>query len=1106
MTTRNIAKHSIAYLSFLLFLLGCFSFAYVDPVDPDPTTAQLIGSVTQVVPTSTRSLSADCDSEGNPAAYYVWASLYMKVQSLAQTSNKRIVSTSRILSYDPYSSFTGVSFPTISNIVPHKNSIPWTNKKVIVADINPAVSKVQKPNASYVRWTLAGQLVSNMHYQGISTTSNSNLVNYTYYLLNDPVLHTAPLNSNMLMPTIDQTYVCFDYYVAYCGDGKVDNADGGNGDGHEGILNDNGDIVAWSQVWLNSVTPHETCDEGAANGTPWHCNLTCDGQTVAGLACPTSLTVNPMNATSGTPSNFNFTWNANTSYTSITLVWPSVSTPLANNASSYTLNNYTPASAWTLQFMLTVWDGSNTLNCNFPAVTVTWAIGPVCGNGALDPGEKCDDGNLTNGDACSSSCQLETPTCTLTGTRSDPVYAGTPVVFSATMNTWATYSSFAPGVLGAWGLPITYFNPSFPFSYSYTGAGNYIAHLTVRNNYQGAVPPRTIMPEASCLAPVNVIVPCTLTFVDPTINPGQQAQLDWNVLPSLFNPSQIFVSPSLPGNWPYTALTSTWSLWFYPATTGTYTFLYSGMSLINGPFTCSATLEVGIPQDIYIHKELLTTGTIVAGQDVAFKISFANHTNFPLHNVKIRDVLPLSLDYKSSQLFWVPHYVSWVWLDSGYWTVEYSGFDLAKNQQWYLIVTGTVKQNPDAQEATNFTFLFSDGNDPVSDNVWIDLGAHPVMSLTQSFNGSLFTDQIVQAQIGDVVVYKIEFGNAGASSTSGVDLYNYLPKGIQYVSSWISIPWTSVVTGAVYWPVIITWMIDDTNTQVTRSTFYWAQYLWSNVSDMYVRFDGFALAGGQTWYALITGIVTPAYQYTHYENHARMIFFTPTDIISDQVTAFRQGDVALKKTAASSVYYPGDPITFDISVTNYSTGTISNVSVNDSWPNGTCVVFSGWANATGIFTSSSPLVRNYSGVLAPGASAAFHVYATIANNTGCIASYVNNAHVSYQGSAGQISAMFPFDVVERPAALISLQKTADMASATRWETITYTINYKNIGNTTVNSYVVTDQLPGTLDFVSATPVVSSNTQTNYGRLLQWNFSTPLATGASGQIIVKALVK
>jgi cysteine-rich repeat protein len=28
----------------------------------------------------------------------------------------------------------------------------------------------------------------------------------------------------------------------------------------------------------------------------------------------------------------------------------------------------------------------------------------MCGNGMLDPGEVCDDGNTTNGDGCDNDC------------------------------------------------------------------------------------------------------------------------------------------------------------------------------------------------------------------------------------------------------------------------------------------------------------------------------------------------------------------------------------------------------------------------------------------------------------------------------------------------------------------------------------------------------------------------------------------------------------------------------------------------------------------------------------------------------------------------------
>jgi len=31
----------------------------------------------------------------------------------------------------------------------------------------------------------------------------------------------------------------------------------------------------------------------------------------------------------------------------------------------------------------------------------------ACGNGVVDLGEQCDDGNRVNGDGCSSACRIE---------------------------------------------------------------------------------------------------------------------------------------------------------------------------------------------------------------------------------------------------------------------------------------------------------------------------------------------------------------------------------------------------------------------------------------------------------------------------------------------------------------------------------------------------------------------------------------------------------------------------------------------------------------------------------------------------------------------------
>ncbi|HEV8320051.1 MAG TPA: DUF4215 domain-containing protein [Myxococcota bacterium] len=42
---------------------------------------------------------------------------------------------------------------------------------------------------------------------------------------------------------------------------------------------------------------------------------------------------------------------------------------------------------------------------------VTCAAPPVCGNGAVEAGEECDDGNTTPGDGCSAACTLEPGIC-----------------------------------------------------------------------------------------------------------------------------------------------------------------------------------------------------------------------------------------------------------------------------------------------------------------------------------------------------------------------------------------------------------------------------------------------------------------------------------------------------------------------------------------------------------------------------------------------------------------------------------------------------------------------------------------------------------------------
>ncbi len=51
---------------------------------------------------------------------------------------------------------------------------------------------------------------------------------------------------------------------------------------------------------------------------------------------------------------------------------------------------------------------NNTSSCN-QLLNITQCPLSICGNGAVEAGEQCDDGNTANGDGCSASCQTEAP-------------------------------------------------------------------------------------------------------------------------------------------------------------------------------------------------------------------------------------------------------------------------------------------------------------------------------------------------------------------------------------------------------------------------------------------------------------------------------------------------------------------------------------------------------------------------------------------------------------------------------------------------------------------------------------------------------------------------
>ncbi|MCF7835342.1 DUF4215 domain-containing protein [Candidatus Gracilibacteria bacterium] len=116
--------------------------------------------------------------------------------------------------------------------------------------------------------------------------------------------------------------------------------------------------------------------------------------------------------------------------------------------------------------------GICTFACNTNYSRTGGACIANCGNGILNTGEQCDDGNTTAGDGCSSACTLETPTCNGLTVSNNSGYAPLSVIYSGTKNSRTNYTlNFGDGSsTGTFTLPLTHiYSNTGTYTYSLTG-------------------------------------------------------------------------------------------------------------------------------------------------------------------------------------------------------------------------------------------------------------------------------------------------------------------------------------------------------------------------------------------------------------------------------------------------------------------------------------------------------------------------------------------------------------------------------------------------------------------------------------------------------------
>lgn len=158
--------------------------------------------------------------------------------------------------------------------------------------------------------------------------------------------------------------------------------------------------------------------------------------------------------------------------------------------------------------------------------------------------------------------------------------------------------------------------------------------------------------------------------------------------------------------------------------------------------------------------------------------------------------------------------------------------------------------------------------------------------------------------------------------------------------------------------------------------------------------------------------------------------------------------------------------------------------------------------------NANPYTWALNASLPVGQTAYLYLTWHIANNASCIGSYTNNVELRYvvNGLLKTGYANVTIGVATVPTTNMSIEKKVVSYGNTTNDSVVFELIYQNNWTTTISNYDIVDYWPGTLNFVSANPMPTTQTTNSNWLLLHWIFTTPLAPNGTGKITINGTIK
>jgi uncharacterized repeat protein (TIGR01451 family) len=469
----------------------------------------------------------------------------------------------------------------------------------------------------------------------------------------------------------------------------------------------------------------------------------------------------------------------------------------------------------------------------------------------------------------------------------------------------------------------------------------------------------------------------------------------------------------------------------------------------------SVLIYSGGEADLYLTKSVDNDEPNQGGV-VVYTITLENYGPDPASGVIVRDVLPAGLRYLSNS---APAGTSYS-TNTGHWTVGAVTNGQSLDLTIRVLVTGL------GQIDNTASVFASNAADPDT------IGNSATVSMIASAGADVIVLKSGATNVlaGSNLTYTITLTNAGPSSATNATLTDTLPAGAAFVSASGG---GTFAAGVVTWPTLAVF----TNSAATNVT---------------VTITAPA-SGILTNYAAATSVTPDAMPANNDGSAAASRVVT---------TVGASADVATFKVGATNIV-AGSNLTYTIAVTNLGPSTASNVVVSDILPTNSVFVSAtgGGSLSNGVVTWSS--LTNF----AASRGTNFSVTVTAPpggwiTNTATSTAATSDPDVSNNDGSAVAARVISSVTGSADVAVFKTGATNGVAGSNLF----YTISVTNLGPSTASNVVVSDTLPASSIFVSASAggsfsngVVTWSSLTNFAASTGTNFTVTIKPAASGSI-------